>query len=122
MLNPQRGEIWFTKLPTDPPEKGRRPVVIVSINPRNNHPRANTVLVVPLSTSVHKDAVPFHLVLEPGQTGLPERVVAKAEDISAIAKTQLEPARGRLRALSSHQICELARMAGLAMGCVPRIR
>lgn len=116
---PQRGEIWFTKLPTDPPEKGRRPVVIVSVNARNNHPRAETVLVVPLSTSVHKDEVATHLLLEPGQTGLRERTVAKAEDVSVIRKANLDSARERLRALSSSQICQLAAKVELAMGCLP---
>src|SRR5664279_4997127 len=119
MPSPQRGEIWFTKLPTDPLEKGKRPVVIVSINARNNHPRASTVLVVPLSTSVHKDEIPTHLLLEPGQTGLRERVVAKAEDVSVVWKRELDAARERLRTLSSTQICELARKVELAMGCSP---
>ncbi len=119
MPSPQRGEIWFTKLPTDPPEKGKRPVVIVSTNARNNHPRADTVLVVPLSTSVHKDEVPTHMVLEPGQTGLRERVVARAENISAVWKVELDPARERLRTLTSYQVCELARKVELAMGCSP---
>jgi mRNA-degrading endonuclease toxin of MazEF toxin-antitoxin module len=105
-------------MPTDPPEKGRRPVVIVSINARNSHPRANTVLVVPLSTSVHKDQIATHLLLEAGQTGLQERVVAKAEDVSAIGKVYLEPARDRLRQLSSAQVCDLARMVATAMGCL----
>ena len=118
MPNPQRGEIWFTKLPTDPPEKGKRPVVIVSVNGRNNHPRANTVLVVPLSTSVHKGEVPTHLVLEPGQTGLRERTIAKGEDVSVVWKLQLDPSREHLRTLSSHQVCELARMVEIAMGCL----
>lgn len=118
MPNPQRGEIWFAKLAIDPPEKGKRPVVIVSVNARNNHPRASTVLVVPLSTSVHKDEVSTHLVLEPGQTGLRERAVAKAEDVSALWKAQLDSSRERLRTLSSHQVCELARMVELAMGCL----
>ena len=119
MPSPQRGEIWFTKLPTDPPEKGKRPVVIVSMNARNNHPRASTVLVVPLSTSVHKDEIPTHLLLEPGQTGLRERVVAKAEDVSPVWKVELDPSRERLRILSSHQVCDLARKVELAMGCSP---
>ena len=119
MTNPQRGEIWFTKLPTDPPEKGKRPVVIVSIDTRNNHPRADTVLVVPLSTSVHKGEVFTHLVLEPGQTGLRERQMARAEDVTTIRKTSLDAARERLRTLSSTQICELARKVQLAMGCLP---
>ena len=121
MTSPQRGEIWFTKLPTDPPEKGKRPVVIVSVNARNNHPRASTVLVVPLSTSVHKEAVATHIVLEPGQTGLRERQVLRAEDVSAIRKTSLDPPRERLRALSSGQICELAKRVELAMGCLPMV-
>ena len=118
MANPQRGEIWFTKLPTDPPEKGKRPVVIVSVNARNNHPRADTVLVVPLSTSVQKGEVPTHMLLESGQTGLRERSVAKAEDVSVIRKVYLDPSRERLRALSSSQICELALRVELAMGCL----
>jgi mRNA-degrading endonuclease toxin of MazEF toxin-antitoxin module len=42
---PLRGEIWFVQLAADPPEKGRRPVVIVSIDARNRHPRADTLLV-----------------------------------------------------------------------------
>jgi len=119
MISPQRGEIWFTKLPTDPPEKGKRPVVIVSVNARNNHPRADTVLVVPLSTSVHKDEVTTHMVLEQGQTGLRERSVAKAEDVSVMRKAWLDSPRERLRTLSASQICELARKVELAMGCLP---
>ena len=119
MPNPQRGEIWFTKLPTDPLEKGNRPVVIVSVNHRTVHPRAETVLAVPLSTSVHKDEVVTHVVLEPGQTGLNERVVAKAEDLTVVRKATLVPPRERLRNISSFHICELARKVELAMGCMP---
>jgi len=119
MPSPQRGEIWFTRLPTDPPEKGKRPVVVVSTNDRNNHPRATTILVIPLSTSVHRDEAPAHLVLEPGQTGLRERVIAKAEEISAVWKAELSPSREHLRTLTSHQVCELARKVELAMGCSP---
>jgi mRNA-degrading endonuclease toxin of MazEF toxin-antitoxin module len=119
MTNPQRGEIWFTQLPTDSPGKGKRPVVIVSINARNNHPRADTVLVVPLSTSVHEGEVFTHLVLEPGQTGLRERQMARAEDVTVIRKTSLDVTREKLRTLSSSQICDLARKVELAMGCSP---
>jgi mRNA-degrading endonuclease toxin of MazEF toxin-antitoxin module len=59
----------------------------------------------------------MHLVLEPGQTGLRERTVAKAEDVSAVWKVELDPPRERLRTLTSHQICDLARKVELAMGC-----
>ena len=114
---PMRGEIWFTEIPTDPPEKGRRSVVVVSTNARNNHVRANTVLVVPLSTSVHKSEVPTHLTLEPGETGLWERMIAKAEDITVIRKESLRPPREQLRSLSNLQICKLAKMVAIAMNC-----
>ena len=43
---PLRGEIWYIKLPTDPPGKGGRPVVIVSVDARNRHERATTVMVI----------------------------------------------------------------------------
>ena len=117
--NPQRGEVWFTNFPTDPPEKGRRPVIIVSTNARNNHPRAETVLVIPLSTSVHKDEFPTHMVLEPGQTGMAERMIARAEDISVIRKGSLVPPRNRVRGLMDRQVCELSKLVAIAMGCFP---
>jgi len=47
LLQPKRGEIWFVKFPSDPPEKTPRPVVIVSVDARNQHPKAETVLAVP---------------------------------------------------------------------------
>ena len=56
-------------------------------------------------------------MLEPGQTGLMERQIARAEDLTVIRKSTLQPARERLRMISSYQICELARKVGLAMGC-----
>ena len=66
---PQRGEIWWTNFHTDPPDKGRRPVIVVSPDSRNRHERATTVLVIPLSTSIHKLG-PAHMLLSAGETGL----------------------------------------------------
>ena len=112
---PRRGEIWFTRLPSDPPGKGARPVVVVSTDDRNTHPRADTVLVVPLSTSVSKN-VPTHILLNPGETGL-EQSVLKAQDIAVIPKRALLAPRQRLRTLSNHRICELVEKIRYAMGC-----
>jgi len=114
---PSRGEIWFTQLATDPPEKGRRPVLIVSSEARNRHPRAETVLVAPLSTSVHKADSPTHMLLVGGETGLQEDSIVRAEDISAIRKTALIEPRVGLRRVSDRRICELAVMVRIAMGC-----
>lgn len=117
MRYPLRGEIWWTQFPTDPPDKGRRPVIVVSTDGRNCHPRANTVLVIPLSTSIHKTG-PAQLFLRAGETGLREDCVAKADSICTVKRTELkEPVAGH-RPLTNTQICRLAGLVRVAMGCV----
>ena len=117
--NPLRGEIWFVQLPTDPPEKGLRPVVVISLDDRNKHPRANTVLVAPLTTTIHKN-VPTHILLSPGETGLNEASCIRAEDVSVVLKTSLREPKGKLRMLSNTKVCEIADALRFAMGCPRR--
>lgn len=114
-----RGEIWWVQLPVDPPEKGRRPVVVVSSDARNRHERATTVLVVPLSTSIQRDS-PTHTLLQPGETGLLEQCVAQSENVTVIRKETLVAPRERLRQLTHPKICEIADKVKIAMGCLPR--
>ncbi len=90
-------------------------MVIVSRNERNTHPKANTVLVVPLSTSTIKELA-THVYLTPGETGL-EAPVLKAEDITVVRKESLLEFRTRLRNLSDTRICELASKVKIAMNC-----
>ncbi|HUI77831.1 MAG TPA: type II toxin-antitoxin system PemK/MazF family toxin [Bryobacteraceae bacterium] len=113
---PLRGEIWLVQLPLDPPGKGRRPVVIVSLDARNRHERAATVLVVPLTTSIHKD-FPTHVFLPAGETGLQADSAARAEDVTVVRKESLTESRTHLRTLSHQRICELAEKVRLSMGC-----
>ena len=113
---PLRGEIWFVQLHVDPPGKGRRPVVIVSLDARNRHERADTVMVVPLTTSIHKNA-PTHIFLPAGETGLPSDSAARAEDITVVRKQSLLEPRSRLRQLGDNRVCELAAKVSIAMGC-----
>jgi mRNA-degrading endonuclease toxin of MazEF toxin-antitoxin module len=113
---PSRGEIWWTNSPTDPPDKGRRPVIVVSPNVRNQHERASTVLVVPLSTSVHRIG-PAHVLLRAGETGLGLDCVAQADNISVVLKAMLQEPRPSQRALSNSLVCRLAGMVALAMAC-----
>lgn len=114
---PLRGEIWWTRFPTDPPDKGRRPVIVVSTDGRNCQPRSNTVLVVPLSTSIHKSR-PADLLLRSGETGLRLDCVAQADNICTVRREQLEgPVLGH-RPVTNEQICRLAGLVRLAMGCV----
>jgi mRNA interferase MazF len=114
--DPLRGDIWFVQWPADPPEKGRRPVVVVSVDARNRHERADTILVVPLTTSIHKDA-PTHVLLAAGETGLQSDSAARAEDITVVRKRSLIAPHGRLRRLSDRRVCELAHRVSIAMGC-----
>jgi mRNA-degrading endonuclease toxin of MazEF toxin-antitoxin module len=114
---PLRGEIWWTHFPTDPPDKGRRPVIIVSVDGRNCNPRANTVLVIPLSTSIHNSR-PADLLLRAGETGLREDSAAQADNICTVRRVELaEPVQGH-RPLTNTQICRLASLVRLAIGCI----
>ena len=111
---PQRGEIWYVKLPSDPPDKGGRPVVVVSLDARNNHERATTVLVVPLSTTPPR--LPTHISLSPGETGLAENSTIQAENITTVLKSSLQEPRQKLRRLSERTIERTARFVVMAIG------
>ncbi len=111
---PRRGEIWFVKLPTDPPEKPQRPVVVVSIDARNIHERATTVLVVPLSTTPPK--LPWHISLAPGETGLSEHSTILADSITTVRKSSLQPPRSPLRRLPETVLQRIASGVLMAMG------
>jgi len=115
---PRRGEIWFVKLLADPPDKGLRPVLIVSVDARNQHERADTVLAVPLTTSVHKE-VPTHIVFRSAETGLSSDSAARAEDVTVIRKVNLVEPRSRLRQIGSARICQLGQAIQVALGCAP---
>jgi len=113
-----RGEIWSVQIPTDPPDKGRREVVVVSSDARNRHERATTVLVVPLfSTNIDKESS-THTLLQPGETGLAELCVALSENLTVIRKEALVEPRYGLRQLSHFKICEIADKVKIAMGCL----
>jgi mRNA-degrading endonuclease toxin of MazEF toxin-antitoxin module len=78
-------------------------VVVVLLDARNRHERADTVLVVPLTTTIHKNA-PTHVLLPAGETGLQSDCAARAEDITVARKQSLVEPRGRLRRLAERRI------------------
>ena len=92
--------------------------MIVSVDARNRHPMADTVLAVPLSTSVHRADVPTHVLLPAGETGLQADSIARVQDVSALRKISLVESKARLRQLSDKRICELASKVRVAMGCL----
>jgi len=112
---PQRGEIWFVKLPTDPPDKGPRPVIIVSLDSRNRHPSATTVMVAPMTGSVEKQ-FETHIPLSAGETGLHPSSI-RCEDLTVVRKESLLEPKTPLRRISQTRICQIPDMVRLAMGC-----
>jgi len=114
---PVRGEIWYVRLPTDPADKNPRPVVIVSLDARNRHPGASTVLVAPLTGSVERD-FDTHIRLSPGETGLHPSSI-RCEDLTVVKKEFLVEAKQPLRTLSHTRICQIAEKVRMAMGCPP---
>lgn len=114
---PLRGEIWDVDFPSDPPGKGRRPVLIVSPNGRNRHPKATTVLVVPFSTTL--SPYPIHIRLAPGQTGLPDTSELQPEQITAVRKEYLK-ARPGTRTQAESLIINIARNVVLSLGVQPK--
>jgi mRNA-degrading endonuclease toxin of MazEF toxin-antitoxin module len=113
---PSQGEIWAIKLPTEPPEKGLRYVIVVSSNAQNHHLRASTVVVVPLGTTLRQSAC---LQLTPGQTGLSETAEVWANGISTVAKKDLKQPRNPLRTLSRETVIKVLRCVVRAMGVLP---
>ena len=81
---PRRGCVYWVQLADEPNDK-RRPAVILSDNVRNEY--ANDYMVVPVSTRV--TLAPTHVVLAPGEGGLPARSIAKCEQLTTVAKYRI---------------------------------
>jgi mRNA-degrading endonuclease toxin of MazEF toxin-antitoxin module len=95
---PSQGEIWINiNLPTEPPDKGLRYVIVVSSDAQNHHPRAMTVVVVPMGTTIHREPC---VLLMPGQAGLAEPSEVWANGITTVSKKDLKAPRSPLRTLA----------------------
>jgi mRNA-degrading endonuclease toxin of MazEF toxin-antitoxin module len=114
---PTRGEIWNVNFPSDPPGKPPRPVLIVSTDNRNKHPRASTVLVVPLSTTLTDYST--HIRLAPGETGLSEISELQPEQITSVRKESLK-ARPGTRIQGDAVIKKIAKFVVFALGVLPK--
>jgi mRNA interferase MazF len=88
----------------------RRPAVVLSVD-RFNTGRSGLVIVVPCTTA-HR-ALPTHVQLESGPSGLRETSYAKAEDIKSVSIDRL--AR-RLGAAPAEEVARLARIVALLLG------
>lgn len=81
---PFRGEIWTANLGNPPV---RHWVLIVSLDSRNQSDRADTVLMVPFGSFGAEG--PTTMLLQSGETGLPEPSWLKGHYVNVFAKRRL---------------------------------
>lgn len=102
----KRGDVYFADLGNDystSVQSGLRPVLIVSNNMANTH--SPVVTIVPLTGRVHKKQfLPTHVCIPRNSgSGLKRSSVALAEQVSSIAKSQLQGYKGHI---SDHKIMD----------------
>ncbi len=95
MAKIQRGEIWTVNLdPTKGHEQsGVRPGLVVSVDQFNDCP-ADLVVVLPITTKEKR--IPFHVRLEPAESGLREVSFIKCEDVRFVSKERLTKRLGTI--------------------------
>lgn len=92
---PERGELYEANL--DPvvggEQGGRRPVLVVSIDPMNRS-AAQLIIAVAISTTPRSNL--FHVRLDPAQSGLPRVSYAMSEMVRTLSTERLGPRLGRI--------------------------
>jgi mRNA interferase MazF len=94
---PQRGELWWC----EPPEIGRRPVVVLSRDAAI--PRLRRVLVAPCTTTVR--GLPSEVVLEPGDDPVPRETAVNLDSVESVSVGLLVERLGRLSDARMRDVC-----------------
>lgn len=83
-----RGDIWLADLnPVRGHEQaGRRPVLVVSVDPFNQS-RADLLVVIPITSTLRN--IPFHIVVQPPEGGLTNPSALLCEAVRSISKDRL---------------------------------
>jgi len=90
---PARGEIWLADLNPVRGHKqaGRRPVLVVSVDPFNSS-RADLVVVIPITSTLRN--IPFHVIVQSPEGGLTNTSAILCEAVRSISKDRLITRRG----------------------------
>jgi mRNA interferase MazF len=100
---PQRGELWWC----EPPEIGRRPVVVLSRDAAI--PRLRRALLAPCTTTVR--GLPSEVVLEPGDDPVPRRSAVNLDSVESVSVAVLVERLGRLSGQRMSEICAALEIA-----------
>ncbi len=94
---PSRGDVWWC----EPPDTGRRPVVVLSRDAAI--PRLRRVLVAPCTTTVR--GLPSEVLLEPGDDPVPRASAVNLDSVESVSIGVLVDRLGRLSDDRMRQIC-----------------
>jgi mRNA interferase MazF len=100
---PRRGELWWC----EPPEFGRRPVVVLSRDAAI--PRLRRVLIAPCTTTVR--GLASEVVLEPGDDPVPRRTAVNLDSVESVGLGLLVERLGRLSDSRMGEICAALEVA-----------
>src|SRR3954447_23671243 len=100
---PLRGEVWWC----EPPEIGRRPVVILSRDAAI--PRLGRALIAPCTTTIR--GLPSEVVLEPGDDPIGRRSAVNLDSVESVSLGSLIMRLGRLSDARMRQICAAVAVA-----------
>ena len=103
---PRRGELWWC----EPPEIGRRPVVVLSRDAAI--PRLRRALVAPCTTTIR--GLPSEVVLEPGEDPIGRRSAVSLDSVESVSVAVLVE---RIGVLSGTRMRELCAALAVATDC-----
>ena len=94
---PRRGEVWWC----EPPEIGRRPVVVLSRDVAV--PRLRRALVAPCTTTIR--GLASEVVLEPGDDPVHHRSAVNLDSVESVSVAVLVERLGTLSGARMREIC-----------------
>lgn len=95
--HPRRAEVWWC----EPPEIGRRPVVVLSRDAAI--PALRRVLVAPCTTTIR--GLASEIVLEPGADPVPRRSAVNLDSVESVSVGLLVERLGRVSESRMREIC-----------------
>src|SRR4051794_37041175 len=97
MAQPMRGEVWWC----EPPEIGRRPVVVLSRDAAI--PRLRRALIAPCTTTIR--GLASEVVLEPNDDPIPRRSAVNLDSVESASIAVLVEKLGTLSAERMRAVC-----------------
>jgi mRNA interferase MazF len=94
---PKRGELWWC----EPPEVGRRPVVVLSRNAAI--PRLRRALIAPCTTTIR--GLPSEVVLEPGDDPIGRPSAVNVDSVESVSIALLVERIGALSGARMREVC-----------------